>query len=154
MSKPGLHDLPARYQAQAIEQLHGTPKPRTVKLVHADPLPFVPHTPAKTIRKTPLALVVAFLASRGVYAPEAEFKFAADRKWRFDYAWPARRIALEVEGGVYTQGRHTRGSGFVKDMEKYNRATVLGWRVLRVTPQQLLTEQTAAMVRAMIEAAA
>lgn len=69
--------------------------------------------------------------------PVAEFRFAPPRRWRFDYAWPADRVALEVEGGVWTQGRHTRGSGFVKDMEKYNAAAALGWRVLRTTPTQL-----------------
>jgi hypothetical protein len=46
-------------------------------------------------------------------------------------------VALEVEGGIWTGGRHTRGSGFMKDMEKYNEATLLGWRVLRCTPRQV-----------------
>lgn len=55
------------------------------------------------------------------------------RDWRFDFAWPKRKIALEVEGGTWSRGRHTRGSGFEKDCEKYNEATLLGWRVMRVT---------------------
>lgn len=46
------------------------------------------------------------------------------------------KIAVEVEGGAYTNGRHTRSTGFINDMEKYNEALVLGWRVVRVTPQQ------------------
>lgn len=72
----------------------------------------------------------------GLPVPVAEHKFHPTRKWRFDYAWPDRLVALEVEGGVWAQGRHTRGSGFVKDMEKYNAAAALGWRVLRALPRK------------------
>ena len=74
--------------------------------------------------------------------PEKEYKFHPKRKWRFDYAWPDYKIALEVEGGIWTKGRHVRGTGFLKDMEKYNAATVLGWRVLRTTPTDLLKTDT------------
>lgn len=66
-----------------------------------------------------------------------EFKFHPTRKWRFDLAWPENKIAMEVEGGVWTGGRHTRGTGFLKDCEKYNAAASLGWRVFRFTPKQV-----------------
>lgn len=68
-----------------------------------------------------------------------EYKFHPSRKWRFDYACPEHKIAIECEGGIYTNGRHTRGTGYKKDMEKYNAAVELGWRVLRFTPDELLT---------------
>lgn len=68
---------------------------------------------------------------------EKEFTFHPSRKWRFDYAWPKRKVAVEVEGAVWVQGRHTRGSGYVKDMEKYNEAAILGWRLIRVTPEMV-----------------
>ena len=58
-----------------------------------------------------------------------EFKFHPVRKWRFDYAVPEHKIALEVEGGVWTGGRHTSPKGFLGDIEKYNTATLMGWRV-------------------------
>ncbi len=71
-----------------------------------------------------------------------ELKFHPTRKWRFDYAIPSHKIAIEVEGGVWSNGRHTRGSGFLKDMEKYNAATLMGWRLFRVTPQTLVSTPT------------
>ena len=68
---------------------------------------------------------------------EREYRFDKKRKWRFDFAYPERKIAIEVEGGVFSGGRHTRGKGFTADCEKYNRATELGWSVYRFTTQQV-----------------
>lgn len=79
-------------------------------------------------------------------APVPEHRFHPHRRWRTDYAWPDRKLALEVEGGIWTQGRHTRGAGFLADLEKYNTLTAMGWRLLRVTPQQLLTADTLELV--------
>lgn len=76
----------------------------------------------------------------------SEHRFDPDRKWRFDYAIPDHMIAIEVEGGVWTNGRHTRGLGYLKDMEKYNRAIQLGWRLIRVTPEDLVTADTMKMI--------
>jgi len=76
-----------------------------------------------------------------------EHKFHPQRRWRFDYAILEHKIAIEVEGGVWTKGRHTRGSGFVKDMEKYNAAAVLGWTLIRVTPSNLVKKSTADLIQ-------
>jgi len=84
--------------------------------------------------------------------PEPEHLFASPRRWRFDYAWPALRVALEIDGAVWTQGRHTRGSGRLADMEKFNAAATLGWRVLYRTPGQKYTEETARLIRAALAA--
>lgn len=63
--------------------------------------------------------------------PEREFRFDPVRKWRFDFAWPDKMVAVEVEGGIWTGGRHTRGVGFLNDCSKYNHASLLGWMILR-----------------------
>ena len=69
----------------------------------------------------------------GLPEPEREYRFAPPRRFRADFAYPERKLLIEVEGGVWTRGRHTRGAGYTSDAEKYNLATVKGWRVLRFT---------------------
>jgi len=69
--------------------------------------------------------------------PESEYRFHPTRKWRFDFAFPDKKVAIECEGGVWTGGRHTSGSGYVGDTQKYNEAVILGWRVLRYTTSTL-----------------
>ena len=64
--------------------------------------------------------------------PVEEHRFCK-RRWRFDLAWVDRKLAVEIEGGTWSHGRHTRGKGFKGDCVKYNEATLLGWRVFRVT---------------------
>lgn len=73
------------------------------------------------------------LRAAGLPSPDREVQFAPPRRWRFDFAWPERMIALEVEGGTRRGGRHTRHDGFEADCEKYNEAGLSGWTVLRVT---------------------
>jgi hypothetical protein len=90
------------------------------------------------------------LAANGLPAPVQEHKFHPTRGWRFDYAWPEYKVALEVEGGVWTGGRHTRGKGFMADLNKYNEANVLRWHVLKTVPDQLCDTTTIEMLRAML----
>jgi very-short-patch-repair endonuclease len=64
--------------------------------------------------------------------PEREYRFHDERLWRLDFAWPKQKVAVELEGGAWVQGRHTRGQGFLNDCEKYNSATTLGWKLIRI----------------------
>ncbi len=78
------------------------------------------------------------IKANGCPVPQREFHFHRIRKWRFDFAYPEKRIGIEVEGGIWSGGRHTRGAGYHADCEKYNEAAVDGWRVLRFTPKMVL----------------
>ena len=62
-----------------------------------------------------------------------EYKFHPRRKWKFDFAWPLFRVAVEIEGGTWIGGRHVTGAGYAKDCEKYNAAALAGWFVFRFT---------------------
>ena len=71
--------------------------------------------------------------------PETELKFHPARRFRFDISWPKYMLAVEVDGGVWTGGRHSRGKGMVADMTKKNLAVLMGWRVLSVTNTHIMS---------------
>ena len=91
-------------------------------------------------------IVIAYFTQCGLPKPVMEYEFHPTRKWRFDFAWIRQMIALEVEGGTFIAGRHSRGEGMRADMEKYNAAATLGWRVLRVMPENLSMLDTVKML--------
>jgi very-short-patch-repair endonuclease len=96
----------------------------------------------KSSEKPQHAIFPKLCVSFGLPEPISEHKFLENRKFRFDFAWIDCKLAVEIEGGVWSNGRHTRGVGYVKDMEKYNLAVKNGWKVLRFTPQDLKKSET------------
>lgn len=111
--------------------------------------------------------LVELLKSEGIEAV-TEYRFAAElvggtgkglrqrlkanglKDWRFDIAITLHLIAIELDGAVFTSGRHTRGLGFISDMDKMNAATVNGWRVLRFTHTHHKHSKIVEMVKGMI----
>jgi very-short-patch-repair endonuclease len=86
--------------------------------------------------------------------PELEVLFAVDvfgRKWRADLCWPERKLIVEVDGGVYVGGRHTRGRGYEEDCRKQAAGVLLGFRWLKVTPTHIDTEEAVKWISAAIE---
>lgn len=81
------------------------------------------------------------IRAAGLPAPAREHSPIPGRRWRIDFAWPAQLVALEVEGGIYSGGRHTRPAGFNADAEKYNALAIAGWVVLRVTTDHIKSGQ-------------
>jgi len=89
------------------------------------------------------------------YVALPEARFHPQRKWRVDVAvthldtdrHPGAILAIEIDGGAWSRGRHVRGAGFVADMEKQNALTELGWRILRFTPQQVRDGSALAQIR-------
>jgi very-short-patch-repair endonuclease len=57
--------------------------------------------------------------------------------FRLDFAWPALKIGVEIEGGIWTEGAHGRPSGIERDIEKHNLLTLMGWKNLRFTPRDV-----------------
>jgi len=79
------------------------------------------------------------LAQHKLPTPVTQYRFAPPRRWSFDFAWPDKQVAVEIEGGTWIGGRHSTGVGFAKDCEKYNVAAANGWCVLRFTTNHLKT---------------
>ena len=95
--------------------------------------------------------ILALLQAHGFPRPETEYRFHGERRWRFDFAWPTARVALEKEGGIYQGagqrcsccrqpigGAHRSTRGILRDIEKYNAATALAWHVVRQPPDRVL----------------
>lgn len=80
-----------------------------------------------------LQYLVDRLKSYGVPEPVRELRFYRGQRWRFDLAWPQRKVAIERHG----MGRHIRPKGFIADRSKMNTATAIGWRVIEFTPWHL-----------------
>lgn len=96
-------------------------------------------------------ILARLICEAGLPPPVIEHPFSRElgRRHRFDLAWPARMIALEVDGGIWKRGggRHNRPSGFLRDAEKFNLAAQLGWRVLRCTPDDIRAGRALQLVR-------
>jgi very-short-patch-repair endonuclease len=71
--------------------------------------------------------------------PVTQHRFHPTRRWRLDFAWPDRRLGIEVQGGTFLRGPsgHTSGIGVQRDCEKSNALTVAGWRCLKYTTKDL-----------------
>lgn len=92
-----------------------------------------------------------------------EYQFDSKRKWRFDYFIPEINTGIEVEGGTFKKtwykdkrtgllkshigGRHNTGKGFLNDCEKYNSAIIMGYKVLRFSPEKLMTVKTLQIIK-------
>ena len=104
--------------------------------------------------KPPSRLEKRFAALwRAVDGPELEreFRFHPTRKWRADFAHLPSRTLIEIEGGIYVNGRHTRAVGFAADIEKYLEAELAGWRVIRLGPDEI-TFHTVERVKRLLDA--
>ncbi len=87
------------------------------------------------------------IRAAGLPPPVREYRFHPRRKWRFDFAWTEPdRVALEIEGAIWTQGRHTHPVGFMADMEKYNEAALMGWTLIRVTGDMIKKGQALQLI--------
>src|SRR5450631_312893 len=78
---------------------------------------------------------------------EREYRFDTTRRFRFDFAWPDLKLAIELEGGLWGAGAHSRPLGIIRDMAKGNLACLLGWSVLRYTPAQVKNGEAIAEVK-------
>lgn len=80
------------------------------------------------------AAYARLLRAHKIPPPIREYRFHPERKWRFDFAWPEQKVAVELEGGIWRRsgkGAHTGGAAVTRDAEKSNEAQLQGWLVLR-----------------------
>lgn len=143
--EPAVRTLCARCEALADAETE-TPKAKRRKPQRDN----TPYDFRRGLESVPDAYFLALLEGAGLPCPRSEYVFHEGRNWRFDYCWPDQLVALEVEGGVFKGGRHTRGAGYAADLEKYNTATLDGWKLIRVTPNGLSSYRTMQMLRVLL----
>jgi len=93
------------------------------------------------------ALLAWQMRAAGLPEPERELHFHPARAWRFDFAFPGQKLAIEVMGGLWLRkSGHTSGTGITRDYVKLNEAQLLGWRILHVTSKQVESGEALAWV--------
>jgi hypothetical protein len=92
------------------------------------------------------------LEAAGLPVGEGQYRFVPGRQYRFDRCYPDQKVAVEVQGGIWTGGRHARGSGIAAECVKLSIAAALGWRVLLVTDEMLESGQAVDLIRQALEA--
>ena len=97
---------------------------------------------------------VALCEAEGIEAPVPEYRFHPTRKWRSDYAFVGARILMEVDGGLFINGGHSRGKARENDYSKDANALIMGWRVLRVSTGQLKSGLAMVWLKAILAASA
>ena len=90
------------------------------------------------MRESPAEVLFAIHCREKGLRFEREVAFHPKRKWRVDFLFPRYMLAVEIEGGTWSNGRHTRGKGFAADIAKYNALTKMGYRLLRYTTEMVL----------------
>jgi len=81
----------------------------------------------------------------------AEHRFHPSRRWRFDFAHLQTKVAVEINGGIWSGGRHVRGDGYLRDRDKVNAATSLGWRVFELGTGRVTLDNVQQVIDTIVE---
>jgi very-short-patch-repair endonuclease len=95
--------------------------------------------------------LLLLIRAEGLPEPEREWRFHPTRRWRLDFAYPEKRIGIEVQGGTYIRGAHSRGTGLERDYEKYNQAQVLGWDVYQFSRKMIESGEAIETIKRVLE---
>ena len=125
-------------EKELADILRRNPEVRVVEAIETK-RPAIPYTSDKD---SLVATFVNLWQMLGGPALVAEHRFHPTRRWRFDFAHLQSKVAVEINGGIWSGGRHVRGDGYLRDRDKVNAATALGWRVFelgtgKVTPDNV-----------------
>lgn len=114
--------------------------------------------------KLPLSVSIpAYCRELGLPEPVAEYRPIPGRRYRIDFAWPRDMtepqfavhaiiggVGLEIDGGMFTGGRHGGAPSAIRDLTKRNELTARGWLIIHVPPSQLWRAQTWEWLRTLL----
>lgn len=110
--------------------------------------------------KTDYIAKLAFqIRAVGLPEPIREYRFYPKRGWRADFAFPNQKLLVEYEGGIFVRaqrngqdyGWHQSVGRMLGDMEKYNMAALMGFRVLRYTAKQVKSGEAVKQIEAALK---
>lgn len=93
------------------------------------------------------------IETAGLPSPVREFRAIAGRRYRYDFAWPERKLLIEVQGAIWVRGGHSTGVGITRDAEKLNLATLAGFRCLHVTSTHVTSGQALTWIQEALKCA-
>ena len=93
------------------------------------------------------------LDSAGLTGYVREYQAIPGRKFRFDFAFLRERLLVEINGGTWNRGAHSRGAGLARDYEKLNLATANGWRVLQFDTNMIKSGEAIRMAEQILKGA-
>ena len=96
-------------------------------------------------------ILIPFWREQEIPPPCFEHRFCPGRKWRIDIAWPEKKVALEVQGGIWIFGRHSRGAAMLKEWEKLTTLAAMGWRVLYCQPKDIYAPELVVFIKQALE---
>jgi hypothetical protein len=105
------------------------------------PLPLRPYT-------QPFDRFLELCAAAKLPIPAREVLVIPNRDYRFDYAWPCAKVAVEQQGFR----DHSTRKGLQRDYDKLNLAQAAGWKVFQFTPKQLASVETIEWLRGQLVA--
>lgn len=89
----------------------------------------------------------------GLPAPDVQFRPTSTRRHRWDLAWPVSKLLVDVQGSVFSQGRHTSGTGYREDCRKMGIAVCLGYRCLWVTTDMVTSGEAVSLIETALSVA-
>lgn len=92
-------------------------------------------------------MLLTRLEHAGLPLGQTQYPVVVGRQFKFDRAWPNQRVAVEVQGGLWVAGAHSRGSGVERDCIKLSIAAAVGWRVLPISKAMIESGEAIALIR-------
>jgi len=80
---------------------------------------------------------IAFMRKNGINDFVRDHVGVPGRRFKIDLAHVAKKIAVEIHGATYANGRHSRHAGFSTDLEKARLLTAAGWRCIAFTGEDV-----------------
>ena len=79
------------------------------------------------------AELVLLLQRAGLGGYQRNYRFAVKKRYELDFAWTMQRVAIEVQGGLHSNGAHVRPAGYTRDCKKMRLAQLMDWKIFYCT---------------------